>query len=83
MNSGIHIIDCRGAIDIAYLLTWLDRYPCQVEIKGAAVPLKASHFILTSNLPPKDWYPDIDHQTQDALIRRLTKIELFDDPFVT
>jgi len=72
-----HVIidEFRGAIDVAYLLTWFDRYPVVVEVKGSSVVLKATKIWLTSNLHPRDWYPDLDAATVAALLRRLTITE--------
>lgn len=73
-----HIVldEFRGGIDISHILRWLDRYPVRVEIKGSSRPLCATKFWITSNMNPKDWYPDIDYQTQEALERRMTVINL-------
>jgi len=65
------IDEFRGGIDIAHLLRWLDRYPVNVEIKGSSVPLKAEKIWITSNLNPRQWYPDLDEETMNALLRRL------------
>jgi len=75
-----HIIidEFRGGIDIAHLLRWIDKYPVQVETKGGASALQATHFILTSNLHPFDWYPDVDKETLAALERRLNIIKVED-----
>jgi len=69
-----HVVidEFRGGIDIAHLLRWLDRYPVRVEIKGSSRPLCATTIWITSNLDPRSWYPDIDCETRDALLRRLT-----------
>lgn len=74
------IDEFRGSIDISHILRWTDRYPVIVEIKGSSVPLRATTIIFTSNLHPKDWYPDLDQETQNALLRRLD-ITHFDIPF--
>lgn len=68
-----HIVidEFRGGIDIAHMLRWLDRYPVLVETKGGSVPLACRHIWITSNLDPRNWYPDIDQATLDALLRRL------------
>ena len=73
-----HVVldEFRGAIDVGYLLTWLDRYPCRVEIKGSSVPLNATKFWICSNLEPSRWYPELDPFTLDALMRRLEVIEM-------
>lgn len=62
----------RGQISIEHLLRWTDRYPCSVEIKGGSVPLCVRQFVITSNLSPRQWYPDADETTIQALLRRLT-----------
>lgn len=68
-----HVVidEFRGRIDISHLLRWLDRYPVIVEIKGSSQPLCADKFWITSNLDPRQWYPEADQATVDALIRRL------------
>lgn len=68
-----HVVidEFRGGIDIAHLLRWLDRYPVIVEVKGSSTCLVATKIWITSNLAPTDWYPDIDSDTRDALLRRL------------
>jgi len=68
----------RGGIDIAHMLRWLDRYPTIVEVKGSSVVLSARNIWITSNLPPNDWYPDLDDQTKQALLRRFTEVIHFD-----
>lgn len=65
----------RGAIGIEHLLRWFDKYPCYVEEKGGQQALCAKHIIVCSNIPPKEWYPNIDEQTNKALLRRLTCTE--------
>lgn len=78
-GEDVCIIDeFRGVIDIVHLLRWLDRYPVSVEVKGGSVPLRVTKFWITSNVNPKNWYPEVDQATNDALMRRLN-IELMDD----
>lgn len=60
-----------GAIDIAHILRWCDRYPVIVETKGSATVLLATHIWISSNLHPRDWYPGLDDATLAALLRRL------------
>lgn len=70
------IDEFRGGIDVAHLLRWLDRYPVSVELKGSSRPLKAKSIWITSNLHPSKWYPDLDRETDQALMRRLRVEEL-------
>jgi len=72
----IIIDEFRGSIDISHLLRWLDRYPVTVEIKGSSKPLLAKKYWITSNVHPKDWYPELDGATFDALSRRLEIFEI-------
>ena len=74
-EPNIVVDEFRGGIDIAHLLRWLDRYPVRVEIKGSSRVLKATCFWFTSNTNPRDWYPDIDYMTLEALMRRITIVE--------
>lgn len=70
-EKNIIIDEFRGGIDIAHMLRWLDRYPCYVETKGSSRPLCARNVWITSNLHPREWYPDLDAATLDALLRRM------------
>ena len=68
-----HVVidEFRGGIDIAHVLRWFDRYPVLVETKGGATALRSTKIWITSNLHPRDWYPDLDQLTLEALLRRL------------
>jgi len=72
-RSHAHVIvdEFRGGIDISHLLRWLDRYPVNVEVKGSSRPLMATKIWITSNLHPREWYPELDEETKSALLRRL------------
>jgi len=70
-HENVVIDEFRGKIDISHMLRWLDRYPVIVEAKHGAVCLRARNIWITSNLHPREWYPDLDPGTVDALIRRL------------
>lgn len=76
-QSNVVIDEFRGGIDISHILRWLDRYPVIVEVKGSSTVLKATHIWITSNLPPDQWYMDLDQQTKDALLRRLNVTHMF------
>jgi len=76
-EKNIIIDEFRGAVDVSHLLRWLDRYPLRVECKGSSLPLEATTFWITSNLAPSSWYPELDEQTREALLRRLTNIVEF------
>lgn len=70
-DVNVVIDEFRGGIDISHMLRWLDRYPVRVEVKGSSRPLKAEKIWITSNLHPAEWYPDLDQETKNALLRRL------------
>lgn len=70
-HSNVVIDEFRGGIDISHMLRWLDRYPTIVEVKGSSTVLKATHIWITSNLDPRLWYPELDEDTKEALLRRL------------
>lgn len=62
----------RGTPNIAKVLRWWDKWPCNVEVKGGSIPMEIEKWYVTSNMDPKDWYPDVDQDTRDALLRRIT-----------
>ncbi len=57
-----------GWIPYEELLKLLDWHRTLVHTKGGAAYLKVCHWIFTSNLHPRDWYPDAPN---DALERRI------------
>lgn len=63
----------RGSINIDRILSWWDKYPLSVEVKGTTVPLNVTKFYVMSNLAPEDWYPDLDPKSREAYLRRITK----------
>lgn len=73
-----HVVldEFRGGIDISHILRWFDRYPVLVEIKGSSAVLRAEKIWITSNIPPEQWYPELDRPTLDALIRRLNIVHI-------
>lgn len=81
-QRNVVIDEFRGIVSIANALRWFDGYPLLLETKGASVPAAYTKVWITSNIHPKQWYPDLDHETWLALRRRL-KIMHFDshNPF--
>lgn len=75
-QTNVIVDEFRGIINISHLLRWLDRYPVLVETKGSSQPLLASKFWITSNLHPREWYPDLDSATYEALERRMKIIHM-------
>lgn len=71
-EESVVIDEFRGGFDVSHLLRWTDRYPVRVEVKGSSRPLHAKRIFITSNLDPRRWYPELDPDTLDALMRRLT-----------
>ena len=50
----------------------IDRYPMQVEIKGAFVDLSATRYVFTSNKHPRDWYSR-EADPDGTVMRRITE----------
>lgn len=75
-QENVVIDEFRGTVSISHLLRWLDRYPVIVEVKGGSTVLRARRFWITSNLQPRFWYPELDTLTRDALLRRLSIVEM-------
>jgi len=79
-HENVVIDEFRGQINISHLLRWFDRYPVCVECKFGACILNARNIWITSNIPPEQWFPDLDPTTFLALQRRLNT-ELMDTPW--
>lgn len=70
-QSDVVVDEFRGAIDLSHLLRWTDRYPVIVEVKGSSTVLNANRIWITSNLNPNLWFPNLDNESFEALLRRL------------
>lgn len=71
-NDAVVIDEFRGDINIAHVLRWFDRYPVIVECKYGAISLCCTNIWITSNVDPRDWYPLVNEDSKQALLRRLT-----------
>lgn len=74
-HDKVVIDEYRGGINVSHLLRWFDRYPVCVECKFGACILNARVIWITSNLHPREWYPELDAITMNALLRRLDVLE--------
>lgn len=58
---------------LSYLLKLLDRYMFEVPVKGGYVWWNPAQIYITSNINPRDWYPQALPEHKAALHRRLTE----------
>lgn len=63
-------------IGITKLLTWFDKYKCSVEVKGGTIGLRATKFIITSNLSLDELLVN-EKDAHKAAIRRRFKCKEF------
>lgn len=70
-QPNIVIDEFTGQIGIEHLLRWFDRYPVTVETKGSACVFRATRIWVTSNIDPRQWYPNAPEAQVEALMRRL------------
>lgn len=71
--------DFRGSsMELHLLLQVLDRYPLKVRIKGSHVNWNPKKIYLTSNVHPSDWYPNVDQESRNALMRRFNEVREFE-----
>lgn len=70
-QENVVIDEFTGQIGIEHLLRWCDRYPVSVETKGSAAVFSAKKIWITSNIDPRQWYPNAPDSQQEALLRRL------------
>lgn len=67
----IVIDEFYGWLPLDLLCRLLDRYPMQVETKGGSTMMLARKVIITSNVPPAQWYK-LPPERLNALFRRLS-----------
>ena len=60
-----------GWIPLDQMLRLLDRYPMNLETKGSSTPCHVKKVIITSNVPPMEWYKSMPPSRLQALWRRL------------
>jgi len=69
----------------AFLLKLWDHNPMRAETKGGFLQIKATRFIVTTNVHPKKWYKGVEQQrdwTKSPLRRRITRWTYMLEPFV-
>lgn len=74
------IDEFRGQIPIGQLLNYTDGYPCVVPLHGSQRRFHPDVIIFTSNVNPKEWYPNCDTASRDAFFARVTEIKVFGNP---
>lgn len=67
----IVIDEFYGWLPLDLLCRLLDRYPMQVETKGGSSMVRVKRVIITSNVPPAQWYK-LPIERLNALFRRLS-----------
>lgn len=70
-QENVVIDEFRGDISISHMLRWTDRYPVIMEVKGSSRNYKVKNLWITSNIHPRDWWPDLDEETRKAVLRRM------------
>lgn len=73
-TSNVLFDDFYGWVPFHHLLTLLDAYPTQVQVKGGFVNWAPKEVFITSNRPPNEWYKD-ENLDQTALTRRIENIK--------
>lgn len=63
--------DFNGGIPVNSLLHIIDRYKCQLQVKGGHVTWLAKRIYFTSNKAPGNWWPGCDTAHFDAFNRRV------------
>lgn len=70
-HENVVIEEFTGEIGISHLLRWFDKWPVIVEQKGTATILEAKRIWITSNVDPREWYPNATEEQKRALMDRM------------
>jgi hypothetical protein len=70
----------RGQLPYAAMLSILDRYTHEHQVKGGMIDFVATKIAITSPMRPEDWYPRQCEKTDsiDQLLRRITTITVLE-----
>lgn len=66
-----------NSLDIGEFLRIIDRYPYKVPYKGGFHRMVSTHFIITSNHLPTDWWPNASLERLAAVYRRINRVYEF------
>lgn len=78
-GDAVLVDDYRGGLSPSLLLSLTDEGPLSVKYKGGMHKFNAPLLVLTSNINPENWHPNVDYFHQ-ALFRRFDKV-LFTEEF--
>lgn len=81
-QSNVIFDEFRGQLTFGMILTLLDGYPTNVQIKGGSVAWSPTQIILTSPVHPKEWYQSVGDDRIEQLLRRIDKVTHFTGPFL-
>lgn len=72
----------RGQLPYASMLSILDRYTHEHQVKGGMVDFVATKIAITSPMPPEYWYPRQCEKTDsiNQLLRRVTQVVMLSPP---
>lgn len=72
----------RHQISLDEILRLFDRYPYTVQEKGSSMNMVSTKFVVTTNIHPQFWFPNVAPSTKAPLFRRLrdfATLFVFDD----
>lgn len=75
-ESAVLLDDFRGSsLSFTDFKLCVDRYPLRMEVKGLVSDLAATHFFITSNFEPTDWWQkEVTGEDLSPIFRRITKV---------
>ncbi len=63
----------RHQIKMDVMLKMMDRYVWHLEAKGRSFQFCSRKIIITTNIDPKDWYPNLTREVKAPLARRINE----------
>lgn len=78
-EENVIIEEFKGDINLSHMLRWMDKWPVRFEVKFGTACSRVKRIWITSNVDPRNWYPQANSDQMAALIRRI-KITHFNKP---
>lgn len=73
LDDVVHRLTCEEIMELT------DRWPLTLAVKGSSVTAHWNFVMICSNLAPQNWFPNVQPELRDAMLRRLNVVHYVAD----